>query len=151
MYNYQQNQQPNWDSQGWNNAGQSYGKPENAPASNTSNNGYNGYYGQSQENYSQPRYQAPQPTYYGYSQNYQYAYPVDRYGIPYSSRSWLVTLMFSIFLGWFGIDHFYTGHIGTGLLKLLTGGGCGIWWLIDIILVASGRFSDNEGRLVKVG
>ncbi|NLI99190.1 TM2 domain-containing protein [bacterium] len=61
-------------------------------------------------------------------------------------KEWLVTLLLAIFLGGLGIHRFYTGHIGTGILMLLTGGGCGIWWLIDIILIATGSFKDADGR-----
>ena len=49
--------------------------------------------------------------------------------------NWLIVLLLSIFLGWLGIDRFYVGKIGTGILKLLTGGGCGIWWIVDIKIV----------------
>lgn len=43
-------------------------------------------------------------------------------------------LVLSVLLGVLGIDRFYTGHIGRGLGKLLTLGGLGIWWLVDIVL-----------------
>jgi len=51
-------------------------------------------------------------------------------------KSWLLALLLSIFLGSLGIDRFYMGYIGTGILKLITFGGFGIWALIDIILIA---------------
>ena len=61
-------------------------------------------------------------------------------------RDWLVTLLLAIFLGKLGVDRFYTGHTGLGLLKLFTCGGAGIWWLIDIILIAAGSYRDAEGQ-----
>jgi TM2 domain-containing membrane protein YozV len=44
-------------------------------------------------------------------------------------------LIISIFLGGLGIDRFLLGDVGLGVGKLLTGGGCGIWALVDIFLV----------------
>ena len=52
-------------------------------------------------------------------------------------KNWVAALLISIFLGSLGIDRFYMGYVGTGILKLLTLGSFGIWWLIDVILIAS--------------
>ena len=54
-------------------------------------------------------------------------------------KTHLVALLLSIFLGELGIDRFYLGMIGTGILKLITLGCFGVWWLIDIILIATKR------------
>ena len=43
----------------------------------------------------------------------------------------------SIVFGWFGVDRFLMGHVGLGILKLITFGGLGIWWLVDWILIAT--------------
>ena len=43
----------------------------------------------------------------------------------------------SIIFGWIGVDRFMMGKVGTGLLKLITLGGLGVWWLIDLILIAT--------------
>jgi TM2 domain-containing membrane protein YozV len=53
------------------------------------------------------------------------------------NKQWITALLLSILLGSFGVDRFYMGYIGTGILKLITFGGFGIWWLIDLILIAT--------------
>ena len=63
-------------------------------------------------------------------------------------RDWLTTLLLCFFLGVFGVHRFYTGHIGLGVIQLLTLGGCGIWALIDFIMIIVGSFRDAEGRLL---
>lgn len=63
-------------------------------------------------------------------------------------KDWTITLILSVLVGQFGIDRFYTGYIGLGILKLLTAGGCGIWWLIDVILIATGKYRDSDGNLL---
>ena len=50
---------------------------------------------------------------------------------------WTLTLIMSVVFGSLGVDRFIMGKIGTGLLKLVTFGGFGIWWLVDGILVAT--------------
>ena len=57
----------------------------------------------------------------------------------------VVALILSIFLGELGIDRFYLGYIGTCILKLITCGGFGIWWLIDLIMIATGKLKPKDG------
>lgn len=47
----------------------------------------------------------------------------------------VIAFILSFFLGWFGIDRFYIGDILMGILKLITGGGFGIWWFVDLFLI----------------
>jgi len=63
----------------------------------------------------------------------------------FSVREFLPTLLISFFLGTFGIDRFYLGYTGLGVLKLITCGGCGIWTIIDVVLIAVDKLPDSTG------
>lgn len=69
---------------------------------------------------------------------------------PGERKEWLVTLLLCFFLGGLGAHRFYSGHIGIGIVQLLTVGGCGIWALIDFIRILIGSYTDANGnKLVK--
>lgn len=55
--------------------------------------------------------------------------------------NWATALVLSILLP--GIDRIYMGQVGLGILKIITWGGCGIWWVIDIILIATKSHIDG--------
>lgn len=65
-----------------------------------------------------------------------------------SDKSRGIAFMLAILLGVFGAHRFYVGKTGTGVLMLCTVGGLGIWYLYDVIMVASGSFRDADDRRV---
>lgn len=65
-----------------------------------------------------------------------------------SQKDWLVTLLLCILTGGLGIHRFYVGKIGTGLLQLLTAGGCGIWYIYDLVMIITGKFTDSNGNVI---
>ena len=66
-----------------------------------------------------------------------------------SEKSWITTLLLCLFLGGLGVHRVYAGKIGTGILQLITVGGCGIWTLIDLIMIITGSFTDKDGNPIK--
>ncbi len=67
-------------------------------------------------------------------------------GERFSHRDQTITFILSWLVGIFGVDRFYMGQIGLGLLKLLTCGGLGIWALIDTVIIGCGGMRDEDGN-----
>ena len=62
----------------------------------------------------------------------------------------VITLVLCFMLGYLGVHRFYSGHIGIGIVQLLTLGGCGIWVLIDLIMILTGKYKDSEGNIMSI-
>lgn len=60
-------------------------------------------------------------------------------------KSQLVALLLVILVGCLGIHRFYLGYTWQGVVQLLTAGGCGIWWLIDLIRIITGDLTPKDG------
>lgn len=65
-----------------------------------------------------------------------------------NNTTYVTATYFSLFLGFLGVDRFYMGYVGLGILKLITIGGFGIWWLIDLIWIALGNAKTKDGRRI---
>lgn len=66
-----------------------------------------------------------------------------------SDKDWLTALLLCIFVGCLGVHRFYLGRTASGVCMILFGWlTLGIWWLIDVIMVACGNFKDAEGKPV---
>lgn len=66
-----------------------------------------------------------------------------------SMKSRSTTIILSILLGELGLDRLYLGYTGLGIVKLLTAGGFGIWWIVDIVMACTGSLRPADGSLYR--
>ena len=66
-----------------------------------------------------------------------------------SQKSWLVDMLLCLFLGYLGVHRFYEGKVISGIIWLLTGGFCGIGYIIDFIIILCGGATDSDGLKIK--
>ena len=78
----------------------------------------------------------------------QMASPFENQSGSVDQNRWLITLLLCFFGGALGLHSFYNRKITIGVVQLLTLGGCGIWALIDLIMIVTNNFRDNEGNII---
>ncbi|CAI2348994.1 unnamed protein product [Caenorhabditis sp. 36 PRJEB53466] len=59
--------------------------------------------------------------------------------------SYSTAVLFSIFLGFLGIDRIYLGYYAIGLIKMFSLGGLFVFWLVDIILISLQLLGPADG------
>lgn len=110
-------------------------------------------FGQPGQQFAQPGQPYGQPAQFGapgpygpYGADPEAPYGRDPFGVPLSDKSKLTAGLLQLLAGGFGIGRFYLGYTTIGVLQLVTCGGCGIWALIDGILILTGKVPDLQGR-----
>ncbi|MEU2258007.1 TM2 domain-containing protein [Nocardia xishanensis] len=142
--------------------GPQYGPPGTGPDLSKDASGQQQYgqpadpYGQQQ--YGQPQYGQqpggyPQAAPYGQPQPQGYnpadpeaPYGRDAFGVPLSDKQKMIAGILQLLVGTLGIGRFYLGYTTIGILQIVTCGGCGIWSLIDGIMILTGKVPDANGR-----
>jgi len=61
-------------------------------------------------------------------------------------KSKMLAMALCMFMGWTGAHRFYLGYKVHGAVQLFTFGGFGIWYWVDLILIALGKLPDAEGN-----
>ena len=67
---------------------------------------------------------------------------------PQPTSRFYPTFFLCLFLGVFGVHRFYNGQVKSGIIQLVTFGGCGLWWLVDMVMILIGKFRDKTGASI---
>ena len=68
-----------------------------------------------------------------------------------SEKRILPTFLLFIVLSWpLGAHRFFLRRYASAILFIITIGGCGIWRILDFILIVTGSMKDDQGKLVKL-
>jgi TM2 domain-containing membrane protein YozV len=65
-----------------------------------------------------------------------------------ADRTILPVFLLAFLFGALGVHRFFVGKVGTGILQFVTLGGLGIWWLVDMVMIVTGNFTDKEGNRI---
>ncbi|TQM26109.1 TM2 domain-containing protein [Nocardia bhagyanarayanae] len=137
--------------------GPQYGPPGTGPDLNKDASGQQ--YGQPADPYGQQQFGGQQPG--GYPPAAPYGQPLpqgynpadpeapygrDMMGVPFSDKQKMIAGILQLLIGSLGIGRFYLGYTTIGILQIVTCGGCGIWSLIDAIMILTGKVPDANGR-----
>jgi len=68
----------------------------------------------------------------------------EKMDVHVSQKSRGLAMLLCFFFGWAGAHRYYAGRVGTGLMMFFTMGGFGLWWFIDFIMIAMGKFRDKD-------
>ena len=140
--NYNNNNSNNQNNQN-NNSGQNYNNSSNQYSNNRQYDNRAQYY--YDDRYHDPYYHDP----HYHDPRYVPTFRYDSRGHRVSRKSWLLTLLLCIFLGYIGVHRFYVGKTGTGVIWLCTGGVFLVGWIVDIVEIVRGRFTDRWGYPIR--
>lgn len=65
-----------------------------------------------------------------------------------SEKKWMTALLLCLLGGGIGVHQYYVGKVGMGILYTLTLGLFGIGYIIDLIKIATGKFTDKDGKVL---
>jgi TM2 domain-containing membrane protein YozV len=64
---------------------------------------------------------------------------------PKGGHSQLIALLLALLLGGLSAHRWYLGYYWQAVVQIITFGGFGIWWLIDVIRIVTGDLQPKDG------